>query len=168
MPQIDTSALQGGDAKRIIKAKQALRKAHNSVRPSWSVTLPDAAKSRGAGWYEGQEESSQPRCSVGGGSEERVLLTVRFVGTLSTGTPAPGNTYPPSKWPVMVLVEAPRRTYIKAIEICTGDDFEDTCKRGGQDKGPQADKHPTKMRKELGVSTPPLRTSLWKSRAISC
>jgi len=38
--QKDMSALQGGDVRRIIEAKQALKKAHNSVLPSSSSQLP--------------------------------------------------------------------------------------------------------------------------------
>ena len=45
-PQRETNALQGRDAKRIIKAKQALQKAHNSVDPSQSATTPYASNSR--------------------------------------------------------------------------------------------------------------------------
>ncbi|KAJ8433335.1 hypothetical protein Cgig2_023799 [Carnegiea gigantea] len=55
-PQKDPSALQGEDVRRIIEAKQALKKAHNS----WLATTPYASKSREAGWHVEQEESSRP------------------------------------------------------------------------------------------------------------
>ncbi|KAJ8426726.1 LOW QUALITY PROTEIN: hypothetical protein Cgig2_029711 [Carnegiea gigantea] len=43
-PQRDASALQSRDARRVIEAKQALRRAHNSVTPSRSVMTPYMSK----------------------------------------------------------------------------------------------------------------------------
>jgi len=46
--QRNPNALQGGDAKRIIKAKQALCKAQINIALSCSITTPYASKSLGA------------------------------------------------------------------------------------------------------------------------
>ncbi|KAJ8432523.1 LOW QUALITY PROTEIN: hypothetical protein Cgig2_030315 [Carnegiea gigantea] len=88
-PRRNSSTLQGGDARKIIKVEQALKKAHNSVSPSCIVTIPYASKSRGARWYEEQEESSRPHYLAGGGFEERVPSPARFVGRTFTSTPTP-------------------------------------------------------------------------------
>ncbi|KAJ8434555.1 LOW QUALITY PROTEIN: hypothetical protein Cgig2_001187 [Carnegiea gigantea] len=58
-PQRNPNALQGRDAKRIFKAKQALRKAQINVAISCSISTPYASKSLGAEWYEEQEKSSR-------------------------------------------------------------------------------------------------------------
>ncbi|KAJ8443697.1 hypothetical protein Cgig2_032320 [Carnegiea gigantea] len=92
---------QGGDVSRIIKAKQALKKANNSIAASRSVITPYASKSHGVGWYEEQEESFCPRYSAGEGSEKRVPLPTRRMGRIPTGAPAPNSTHPPSKRPVL-------------------------------------------------------------------
>ncbi|KAJ8427458.1 hypothetical protein Cgig2_033088 [Carnegiea gigantea] len=88
-PKRDASALQEGDPKRIIKAKQALRKAHNSIAPSRPVTTLYASKSRGARWYEEQEESSRPCHPEVGGSKGRIPSLTKSVGRTLTGTRAP-------------------------------------------------------------------------------
>ena len=46
------SAFRGGDARRIIKAKQVLQNAHNIVTLTQSAVTPYASKSKGVKWYE--------------------------------------------------------------------------------------------------------------------
>ncbi|KAJ8431615.1 hypothetical protein Cgig2_001092 [Carnegiea gigantea] len=62
-PQGEHNALQDGDARRIIERNQALKKVHNIIVASWSVMASYAYKSKDAGWYEGEEESSRPHYS---------------------------------------------------------------------------------------------------------
>ncbi|KAJ8451503.1 hypothetical protein Cgig2_018137 [Carnegiea gigantea] len=96
-PQRDVNALLGGDARRIIEAKQAMRKAQNSVAPSHSVTTPYVFKGQGAEGYEQQEECSRLRFSEAGGSEETILLLLKPVGRTLTRTRVPRSTHPSSE-----------------------------------------------------------------------
>ncbi|KAJ8435820.1 hypothetical protein Cgig2_017115 [Carnegiea gigantea] len=57
------SALQGTDARRIIKAKQVLQKSHNHIALSHSGTTVYASKSREAGLYE-KEENNEVDCNT--------------------------------------------------------------------------------------------------------
>jgi len=70
-PWGESSGMHRGDARRIIKVKQTLGKAHNSVVPSQSVATPYVSKSKGNVWYDGQEESSTPQYLEMGRSSEK-------------------------------------------------------------------------------------------------
>jgi len=61
LPQAEPSVVLGRDARRIIEAKQALRKAQVSMAPSRSMTTPYVSKSNGTTWYEDYEVSSHQR-----------------------------------------------------------------------------------------------------------
>jgi len=52
--------LQGRDAKKIVKAKQAPFRAQNNVLPAQSAATLDMSKSKVAWWYEEQEEPLRP------------------------------------------------------------------------------------------------------------
>ncbi|KAJ8424197.1 LOW QUALITY PROTEIN: hypothetical protein Cgig2_025756 [Carnegiea gigantea] len=76
--------LQCGDARKIIEAKQALRKPHNSVPPSGSVMTPYPSKNKGSCSHEEQEESSQ--LATWKSSGERALSPARSLRRAKIGT----------------------------------------------------------------------------------
>ncbi|KAJ8428825.1 hypothetical protein Cgig2_005890 [Carnegiea gigantea] len=112
---------------RITEAKQALRKAHNSVAPLRSIMTFYTSKSRGAGWCEEQEKSSHPYYSTGGTSKKEFLHQPspwegprRELRDLVEFIPRPPNGYPQNirmdiKGSPMLKRPKPIRTPIKFL-----------------------------------------------------
>jgi len=61
IPLMEPGSVYERDARRIIEAKQALRKAQISVAPSRYVITPYMSRAEGVAWYAKQEESSHPQ-----------------------------------------------------------------------------------------------------------
>ncbi|KAJ8426675.1 hypothetical protein Cgig2_018985 [Carnegiea gigantea] len=88
--QGEVNTLRGGDAKRVIEAKEALQKPHNSIASSQSITTPYASNSKEAGWYKEKEESSHLHYLEFESCSKRVPWSAR-----STGKTLIGTAYPP-------------------------------------------------------------------------
>jgi len=78
-PLAELGSVYERDARRIIEAKQALRKAQISVAPSRSITIPYMFRAEGAAWYAEQEESSHPQRSEHEWSERQNPPHERFI-----------------------------------------------------------------------------------------
>jgi len=77
-PRTKSGSAYERDARRIIEAKQVLRKAQISIAPSRSIITPCVFRAEAASWYAEQEESSHPQHSEHGRSERPNPLRDRF------------------------------------------------------------------------------------------